>query len=52
MTPLGSVTATGQVHGTGFIGRGVETMTMRLVNQTGTIELNGKSGTVPGFTGP
>lgn len=49
---LGRVSATGSVHGTGFIYRGKETMRLRLDAHGGTITLDARSGLVPGFTSP
>jgi hypothetical protein len=50
--PLGHVSATGQVHGTGFIMRGHETLTLRLSNSRGEVDLQAQSPLVPGFTSP
>jgi hypothetical protein len=50
--PLGHVSATGQVHGTGFIMRGHETLTVRLSNSRGEVDLQAQSPVVPGFTTP
>jgi hypothetical protein len=50
--PLGRVSATGQVHGTGFILRGHETMTLRLSNSHGAVQVQAESPAVPGFTSP
>jgi hypothetical protein len=52
VAPLGNVTATGTVHGTGFIVRGRETLTLTLPGTHGTVKLAAQSGLVRGFTTP
>jgi hypothetical protein len=49
---LGATVATGAVHGTGFIARGRETLTLTLRLGRGTITVEAVSGIVPGFTHP
>ena len=50
--PLGRVSATGQIHGTGFIMNGHETLTLVLSNSRGSLQLQAQSPQVPGFTSP
>ncbi|MEA2370984.1 MAG: hypothetical protein QOH12_1378 [Solirubrobacteraceae bacterium] len=50
--PLGHVSATGTVHGTGFIANGHESLTLRLTGPGGTVTIAATSGPVPGFTSP
>ena len=50
--PLGHVSATGLLHGTGFIMHGHETLTLRLSNSRGEVDLHAQSPAVPGFTSP
>ena len=50
--PLGHVSATGTVQGTGFIKNGHESLTLKLTNSGGTVTIVGTSGPVPGFTSP
>lgn len=50
--PIGLVSATGTVQGTGFIARGRETLDLRLRAPRGTITVRAVSARVPGFTSP
>jgi hypothetical protein len=50
--PLGKVSATGSVHGTGFIARGHETLRLKLTGSGATITISADSGLVPGGTSP
>jgi hypothetical protein len=52
VAPLGHVSVSGQVHGTGFIAHGHESMTLRLSGAGGTVKVTAQSGLVPGFTSP
>jgi hypothetical protein len=52
VSPLGRTSLTGTVHGTGFIARGHETMTVTLATARGSVTVTASSGTVPGFTSP
>jgi len=50
--PLGTVTVTGAVTGTGFIARGHESLRLVLRGSKGTVTVAAVSRTVPGFTHP
>ncbi len=50
--PLGHVSATGTVQGTGFINNGHESLTLKLTRPGGTVTIAATSGPVPGFTSP
>jgi hypothetical protein len=50
--PLGHVSATGSVHGTGFIDYGHEPLHLTLSMSSGSVALDAESGEVPGFTSP
>jgi hypothetical protein len=52
LKPLGHVSAAGQLHGTGFIYRGRETLHLVLTARGGRVTVDARSGTVPGFTSP
>jgi hypothetical protein len=52
VTPLGHTSITGTVHGTGFIARGHDTMSVTLTNTRGSVTVTASSATVPGFTSP
>lgn len=52
ITPLGHVSATGTVYGTGFIRRGREGLQIKLGTSTGAITIGAQSPIVPGFTSP
>jgi hypothetical protein len=50
--PLGTVSARGELTGTGFILRGHRTLTLTLVTRSGSVSLVGEGPRVPGFTPP
>jgi hypothetical protein len=50
--PLGQVSATGSVHGTGFIDYGHEPLHLTLSTSSGSVALDAESRKVPGFTSP
>jgi hypothetical protein len=50
--PLGHVSAIGQVHGTGFVMHGRETMTVQLADSRGQVTVQAQSPQVPAFTSP
>jgi hypothetical protein len=50
--PLGHVSATGMVYGTGFIRRGREGLQIKLRTSTGDMTIGAQSPIVPGFTSP
>jgi len=50
--PLGHVSATGTVHGTGFIANGHENLRLLLMRAGGTVTIEATSPPVPGFTSP
>jgi len=50
--PLGHVSATGTVQGTGFIANGHESLKLRLTRHGASITIDATSGQVPGFTSP
>lgn len=50
--PIGSVSASGHIHATGFIRRGRETLQLTLASTSGSITAEGKSSVLPGFTSP
>jgi hypothetical protein len=50
--PIGSVSATGHIRGTGFIPRGHEALQLTLATRSGSITAEGKSALLPGFTSP
>jgi hypothetical protein len=50
--PLGSVSAGGDVHGTGSIVNGHETLRLTLTGSHGKVTVNAHSPLVPGFTSP
>jgi hypothetical protein len=52
LRPLGYVTVTGTVHGTGFISRGHETMLLTVSGGGSSIGVDASSVEVPGFTSP
>jgi hypothetical protein len=52
LTTLGSVTAAGIVHGTGFISQGHELLELTLRNRSGRITLRVLTGPVRGFSSP
>ncbi len=52
VAPLGHVSATGMVYGTGFIRRGREGLQIKLRTSTGDITIGAQSPIVPGFTSP
>jgi hypothetical protein len=52
LPPLGVVTATGTVHGTGFIYHGVISMRLTLKAPGGTVKISAATGPMPGFTSP
>jgi hypothetical protein len=52
VAPLGSVTVSGSVQGTGNIARGRERARITLKGAHGSITVSANSGTVPGFTSP
>lgn len=52
LSPLGHVTATGTVRGTGYILSGRESLQLTVRSARGTIEIDGRSARVPGFTSP
>jgi hypothetical protein len=52
LRPLGMVTATGTVHGTGFTARGYEQLRLSVSTPNGKITVGARTGLVPGFTSP
>jgi hypothetical protein len=52
VNPFGMTTGRGTAHGTGFIFRGQESLTLTLVSSAGKVTLTAYSRTVPGFTSP
>ncbi len=52
LSPLGRVTVTGTVAGTGFIASGRESLELTVHTAHGTLGLDGHSARVPGFTSP
>jgi hypothetical protein len=52
LKPLGHVSASGTVHGTGFIAHGRIEMTLALRTSTGKLTVTAQSGLVNGFTSP
>jgi hypothetical protein len=52
VTPLGSVSLHGTVHGTGFVTHGNIMSTFTLHGRRGSVTITAQSGTVPGFTAP
>ncbi len=50
--PLGHVSIQGEVHGTGFIQNGRETLILTVSNSTGAVTLNALSARVKGFRSP
>lgn len=50
--PLGQVSATGSVRGTGFVVYGYERLHLTLSMPAGFVVLHARSGRVPGFTSP
>lgn len=52
LTTLGTVTAAGIGHGTGFINRGHEELAITLRSRSGRIAFRALSGVVPGFRSP
>jgi hypothetical protein len=52
LRPLGTVSATGTVHGTGFIAQGYEQLRLSVMTPHGTLTITARSGLVPGFTSP
>jgi hypothetical protein len=52
LTSIGTVRATGTLHGTGFIAHGHESILLTLTAPRGIIQLSGESRLVPGFSHP
>jgi hypothetical protein len=52
LSPLGAMTATGTVAGTGNINRGFETLQLTLRGRHGSARLSARSSRVPAFTSP
>jgi hypothetical protein len=52
LRPLGKVSATGTVHGTGFIAQGYEQLQLSVTTPHGKLTVSARSGVVPGFTSP
>lgn len=52
VTPLGHVSATGMVYGTGFVRRAREGLQIKLTTSHGDITIGAQSPIVPGFTSP
>jgi hypothetical protein len=52
VAPVGRVSATGTIHGTGFIRSGREWLRLKMSGRGGTVLIDALSGLVPGFTRP
>jgi hypothetical protein len=52
VSPIGHVSATGVVRGTGFIARGHEWLQLSLTGRAGSVTIEALSPLVPGFTTP
>jgi hypothetical protein len=50
--PIGAVSASGFVHGTGFIRSGRETLQLTLAGSGARVSVEGRSSLLPGFTAP
>jgi hypothetical protein len=50
--PLGHATVQGEIHGTGFIQKGRETLILTVSNSAGAVTLEALSSPVKGFSSP